>query len=211
MVFSFLSPHLHWGALRVGVASLNCLWMSLGQCCLPPLTGAATVAGMKFGFSFSWSGEKELSPLRRWGQCNCLPPSLVLPQHFVKNLSTVDFIQWRDFLLPDCASFSCVPLKIFFFIKNQEKLPCFILFVFQKKCFNTYSMICSRLHLPVLLPSVSIQPARLFFIKPSPYLRYLSSESIKPLPSSLTFHTVRLNHPSYSRSSENYRQAAELK
>lgn len=54
---------------------------------------------------------------------------------------------------------------------------------------------------------------QLFFVKPSPYLIPVSSESIKPLSISLTFHIVRLNHPSfsYSRSSGNYRQLAELK
>lgn len=49
-----------------------------------------------------------------------------------------------------------------------------------------------------LLLCFPIQPAQLFFIKPSPCLRCLSNELSKPLPVSLTFHIVRLNHHYFS-------------
>lgn len=37
-------------SLRVGVASLNCLWMLLGQSCLPIVTETTAVGGIKFIF-----------------------------------------------------------------------------------------------------------------------------------------------------------------
>lgn len=128
-----------------------------------------------------------MSPLRRWGQSNCLP-SLALLQHFVKNLKQILFdretFTTRFCLLQLCTFKGLFPVK--------AKKNCLVSFCLLSKrsALTLNSMIRSKLHLPVLLHQslFPIQPAQLFFRKP-PYLRYLSSESIKLLPVSLTFHT----------------------
>lgn len=144
MGFIFLSPHLHWGASPTGlvVANLNCLWMSIGQCCLPPLTGAAAVGGMKFGFSFSWSGERKDCHL--WDSAGNATVFFFLPTLCEESQYSRFYLMKRLFTTWLCLLQLCTFKSLFwfwfvvffFFSKSQENLPCFILFVIQNKCFN---------------------------------------------------------------------------
>lgn len=170
---------------------------------------------MKFAFSFSCQVKERIVTFEKVGAVqlsssfSCSPPTLCEESQHSR------FYSMKRLFTTWCASFSCVPLKGFFFSVKAKK-NCLVSFcLLSKRSASTlrawYAVDCTypcSFH-QSLFP---IQPAQLFFIKP-PYLRYLSGESIKPLPVSLTFHTMRLNHPSSScsRSSRNYRQLAELK
>lgn len=124
MVFFFFLPALRSISLRVRGGQSQ-LPMNAIRSMLPPHSHRDySSEGNEVHFSFSWSDDKKDCHLGEWRQCNCLPPSHVLSQYVVKNVSTVDFIWQRDILPPDCSSHSCILLKLFF-NKKQEKKPFF--------------------------------------------------------------------------------------
>lgn len=107
------------------------------------------------------------------------------------------------------------PLSCYFFFSVKAKKNGIVSFCYPKQvlqlaAWDTVDRTYQCSFHQSLFP---IKPAQLFFINFSPYLLSISSECIKPLSISLTFHIVILNLPSfsYTRSNGNYRQLAELK
>lgn len=221
MGFIFLSPHLHWGASPTGlvVANLNCLWMSIGQCCLPPLTGAAAVGGMKFGFSFSWSGERKDCHL--WDSAGNATVFFFLPTLCEESQYSRFYLMKRLFTTWLCLLQLCTFKSLFwfwfvvFFSSVKAKKICLVSFcLLYKISASTYSLVCSRLHLPlVLLPLVPFSyPTCTAFLHKTVSLSEVPFKRVHQTTPNLSDNPhCETESPSYSRSSRNNRQLAELK